>query len=78
VLEKGLAAYPYSGQLTARLAQQYAMDWQAFRARKLIEKYRAVFPEDPAVRDVEKHLATAGNVDPSSLPSGTVPPPISK
>ncbi len=56
VLEKGLAAYPYSGQLTARLAQQYAMDGQPGRARKLVEQYRALFPEDAMVRDVEKHL----------------------
>ena len=76
VLEKGLAAYPYSSQLTAALAQQYAIDWKAFRARKLIEQYRAVFPEDLAVREVEKHLDTAGNVDPSSVPNGTVPPPM--
>jgi len=56
ILEKGLAAYPYSDQLTARLAQQYAMDGQAARARKLVEQYRALFPEDTMVRGVEKHL----------------------
>jgi tetratricopeptide (TPR) repeat protein len=60
VLEKGLAAYPYSDQLTARLAQQFAKDGQPERARKLVDQYRALFPEDPAVRGVEEHLDSVG------------------
>jgi hypothetical protein len=60
VLQKGLDAYPYSGQLTARLAQQLAMDGQVEKARKLVEQYRVVFPEDTMVRDVEEHLNAPG------------------
>jgi hypothetical protein len=77
VLEKGLAAYPYSGQLTARLAQQYAMDGQVGRARKLVAQYRKIFPEDLAVREVETHLEGTGNAEPSMAPgrSTEVAPP---
>jgi len=56
VLEKGLAAYPYSDQITARLAQQYAMDGQPAKARSQIDHYRKVFPEDSVVRELEQHL----------------------
>jgi len=76
VLEKGLAAYPYSGQLTARLAQQYAMDGQTAKARKLVDKYRALFPEDPAVREVEKHLGDIGVVDPLTKPGRSPQVPL--
>lgn len=76
VLEKGLAAYPYSGQLTARLAQQYAMDGQAGKARKLVNQYRAVFPEDAAVREVESHLDAMGSADPLTLPAHPAPMPL--
>jgi len=58
VLEKALAAYPYSDQITARLAQQYAIDGQMWKARKVVDEYRAVFPEDTMVREVEQHLDT--------------------
>jgi 2-hydroxychromene-2-carboxylate isomerase len=68
VLERGVAAYPYNGLLTARLAQQYAMDGQMGQARKLVEKYRALFPEDANVREVEKHLEGIQNVDPLTAP----------
>jgi hypothetical protein len=73
VLERGVAAYPYYSPLTARLAQQYAMDGQAGRARKLVEQYRALFPEDLVVREVAKHLDAAGDVDPLMSPGGRVP-----
>jgi hypothetical protein len=59
VLERGVAAYPYNGTITARLAQQYAMDGQMVQARKLVEKYRKVFPEDELMKDVENHLDAA-------------------
>jgi len=51
-----LAAYPYSDQITARLAQQYAMDGQPAKARSQIDHYRKVFPEDSVVRELEQHL----------------------
>jgi hypothetical protein len=73
VLERGVSAYPYNGQLTARLAQQYAMDGQVEKARKLVEKYRAVFPEDANVREVEKHLEGVANVDPLTAPGRSAP-----
>jgi hypothetical protein len=56
ILERALAAYPYSDQITARLAQQYAMDGQPGKARSLVDHYRAVFPEDTLVREAGKHL----------------------
>jgi hypothetical protein len=74
VLERGVAAYPYNGTLTARLAQQYAMDGHGGEARKLVRQYRLVFPEDAMVREAEKFLNTPINTDPLSVPNGTVPP----
>ncbi len=59
ILEKGVVAYPYSDQLTARLAQQYAMDGQPAKAHKLVDQFRAQFPEDAMVREAEKHLDEA-------------------
>jgi hypothetical protein len=56
VLERGVAAYPYSGPLTARLAQQFVVTGEPAKARKLVAQYRAEFPEEPFVREVEKHL----------------------
>jgi hypothetical protein len=69
VLERGAAAYPYSGAMAARLAQQYAMDGQAWRARKLVEQYRAEFPEDVLLQGVQKRLeAEGGSVEPAAAP----------
>jgi hypothetical protein len=73
VLQRGVAAYPYNGLLTARLARQYAMDGHVEQARTLVEKYRAVFPEDANVREVEKHLQGAANVDPLTAPGWPAP-----
>jgi hypothetical protein len=70
VLERGVAAYPYSGLLVARLAQQYFNDGQAWRARVLIQQYRKLFPEDPTVRDALKQFDSLGNaVDLAATPS---------
>ena len=45
VLEKGVAAYPYSDQL--RPGWPSSTRWMAAgKARKLVDQYRAVFPED--------------------------------
>lgn len=68
VLERGQGAYPYSDQLTARLAQQYAMNGEPARARKLLDQYRAVFPEDTLVREAATHLDSTVNVDPLTRP----------
>ena len=65
VLERGVAAYPYSGALTSRLAQQLFMNGDAARARDLIREYRKRFPEDDFVRDVEKQLNASGNAAPT-------------
>jgi hypothetical protein len=59
VLQRGVAAYPYSGPLVARLAQQYFSAGQAWRAQDLVHQYRAVFPEDPLLRAVQEHLDAA-------------------
>jgi hypothetical protein len=61
ILERGVAAYPYSGPLVARLAQQYFNDGQAWRARVLIQQYSKLFPEDPTVRDALKQFNNMGN-----------------
>jgi hypothetical protein len=50
VLQKGTAEFPWNGPLIARMAVQYAMDGQSWRAYSVIKKYRQVFPEDPVVR----------------------------
>jgi hypothetical protein len=73
VLQRGVSAYPYNGLLTSRLAQQYAMDGHVEQARTLVEKYRAVFPEDANVREVEKHLEGVENVDPLTAPGRPAP-----
>jgi predicted Zn-dependent protease len=56
-----VAAYPYSGSLVARLAQQYFNDGQAWRARVVIQQYSKLFPEDPTVRDALKQFDSQGN-----------------
>jgi predicted Zn-dependent protease len=73
VLERGVAAYPYSGPLTARLARQYVMDGQAWRARNLVEKYRTLFPEDSALREVQSHLEAASRAGDLTAPMRTAP-----
>jgi len=60
VLERGVAAYPYSGPLVARLAQHYFLGGQSWRARNLIQQYRAIFPEDPALRAVQRQIDASG------------------
>lgn len=60
VLERGVAAYPYSGSLTAQLAEQCFVDGKAWRARGVLARYRAFFPENEAVRLVEKQMDRAG------------------
>ena len=56
VLERGVAAYPYSGPLVARLALQYAADGQRWRAQSLIQEYRKIFPENPEVRQALQQI----------------------
>jgi tetratricopeptide (TPR) repeat protein len=73
ILEQGVAAYPYAEPLTARLAEQYAMDQDFSRARKLVEQYRSIFPEDPQLRAIEKDLLTTPVIDPLSVPKSTTP-----
>ena len=50
VLKKGIAVAPWNGPLIARMAVQYAIDGQSWRAYALIRNYRTTFPEDPVVR----------------------------
>ena len=61
VLERGIAAYPNSGQLVARLAIDYSSDGQGWRARSIIKNYRKLFPEDTVVRDALKQIDGAEN-----------------
>jgi hypothetical protein len=69
VLERGVAAYPYSGPLVAMLARQYFAEGQAWRAQKLIQQYRALFPEDPLVRMAQKQIEHPRNsVEPGLNP----------
>jgi tetratricopeptide (TPR) repeat protein len=56
ILEQGIAAYPYIGQLVARLAIDYARDGQPLRAQTLIAQYRKIFPEDTSVRGALKQI----------------------
>jgi Tfp pilus assembly protein PilF len=70
VLQRGAEAYPYNGPLTAQLARQYAIDGQAWRARKLVEQFRSVFPEDALLRAVQARL--------EAMSGGGQPPPIEK
>jgi hypothetical protein len=61
VLERGLAAYPYSNQMVAHLALRYAADGQIWRAEALIKRFRQLFPEDTVVRDAENQIEQRGN-----------------
>ncbi len=61
VLERGIATYPNSGQLVARLAIDYSIDGQGWRAHSIIKQYRKLFPEDTAVRDALKQIDGAEN-----------------
>jgi hypothetical protein len=54
VLERGVAAYPYSGPMVGKLASQYFIGGQVWRARNLVQQYRTLFPEDPALREVQQ------------------------
>jgi hypothetical protein len=67
VLERGIAAYPSSGQLVARLAIDYFGDGQEWRARTIIKQYRKLFPEDTRVRDA---LALMDGADHNAEPPG--------
>ncbi|MGB7549132.1 MAG: hypothetical protein WBM14_15435 [Terracidiphilus sp.] len=76
VLERGVAAYPYSGSLTARLALEYAADGKSWRARALIEQFRKNFPGDLEVREALKLVDAEGNAEAPDLPSrNPVEPP---
>jgi hypothetical protein len=76
VLERGVAAYPYSGALVARLAQQYLTGGQTWRARNLVRQYRALFPEDPLAREAQSVIDRVISQEPASPGRGaTVSPP---
>jgi hypothetical protein len=71
VLERGIAAYPYSGPLVARLAIDYSSDGQGWRAHTIIKQYRKVFPEDPVVREALKQIDGASyGAEPPGLSRG--------
>jgi hypothetical protein len=61
VLARGVAAYPYSGALVARLALRYAADGKAWKGLLVVEQYRKVFPEDPAVRLAQQRIDAGSN-----------------
>jgi hypothetical protein len=56
ILERGVAAYPWNGALTAKLAVHCAANGQSSRAQSLIKQYQKVFPEDPLVRDASRQV----------------------
>jgi hypothetical protein len=70
VLERGVAAYPYSGPLVAMLAEQYSAEGETWRAQKLILQYRALFPEDAVVRAAQMQIEAPRNgVEPGRNPA---------
>lgn len=69
VLERGVAAYPYSGPLVAMLAKQYFIDGETGEARNLVQQYRALFPEDVFVRGVQMQMDKAGGAGASAASS---------
>jgi len=73
VLEKGTAAYPFNGPLTARLAVLYATDGQSWRAYALIRKYKMTFPEEPAVRQALEQIGNPKIVFPNAESRTVVP-----
>ena len=76
VLERGVAAYPYSGPLTARLAEQYIAGGQDWRARNLVHQYLILFPEDPLVRETQRQIDAPGSVtEPVPSLGAAVAPP---
>ena len=60
VLERGVAAYPYSGPLVALLAKQYFIDGETSEARNLVQQFHALFPEDVFVGGVQMQMDTIG------------------
>jgi hypothetical protein len=76
ILEQGVALYPYSSALNSNLAMEYAANGEAWRARSLVEKYRAVFPEDATMREAQRHLdSSEGSGDAAPSRSSTIAPP---
>jgi hypothetical protein len=76
VLERGAAAYPYSGTMVARLALQYAADGQSWRAQNLIQQYRKLFPEDTVARQALQQIDAMGSAGGTMPDRGTqVAPP---
>jgi hypothetical protein len=78
VLERGVAAYPYSGPLVERLAQQYSIGGKSWRALNIVERYLSVFPEDPALRAVQKRLDAGGNSGDPAAPNRNAPVTLPK
>jgi len=60
VLERGVAAYPYSALLRVRLARHYLHDGKVWRARLTIDEYMKVFPEEPTIREFLEEVRAAG------------------
>jgi Flp pilus assembly protein TadD len=76
IREQGVALYPYSSALNSNLAMEYAANGEAWRARSLVEKYRAVFPEDATMREAQRHLdSSEGSGDAAPSRSSTIAPP---
>jgi hypothetical protein len=70
VLEQGVAAYPYSGALVARLALRCNADGKAWQAHSLIQSYRKLFPEDPAVRAAQQQIDAGANISIPTIGTG--------
>ncbi len=73
VLTRGVAAYPYSGPLVARLAQANFLAGKAWQARNLVQQYRLLFPEDPVLRALQGRIEGPGSGASSEPPSRQTP-----
>lgn len=77
VLERGTAAFPYSGALVARLALRCAVDGNSWRAQAVVAQFRKLFPEDPVVRDALRQIDSldrnAGQAQPDRSSSFAIP-----
>jgi len=58
--------------LVAMLARQYSASNQTWRAEKLIQQYRALFPEDAVVRAAQKQIENPHN----NVEAGPNPVPV--
>ena len=65
-----IQGFPSIYAFQAMLAQQYQAEGETWRAQKLIQQYRALFPEDAVVRAAQMQIENPRNgVDPARNPA---------